>query len=342
MNRISQGAARYPLVQWVALLLAAALFVAGLWLLTSYIPFASDWQVYFRPITLGWLNGSLVLYRDTQWGWGFWNPPWLLWPLIPLATWPVRLGWGVLVVSTLLLMIYLTRNYERRWLVFVAPLIIDLILDAPAEIVPMLGIALGWLAVDDPYWLGLALVLMAAKPQACFLVALWLWLHSRYRLRALLVPAAVALLSLVVHGWDWPLRWIRGPSLLSLIDSPHNVTPWRSIGLWMAPVAVVLVIWSLRLHRTPRNLGALVAANALVTPFLGSYSLVHVLTFSLLPLGPTWALIGWVASFTPLLRFWFGQQAVRLDFLVAAALMVGYLLYADRRRRPSSREGVWP
>jgi hypothetical protein len=334
-------------VNWIILLATVAVLVVALRLLTSYIPFASDWEVYFRPITLGWLEDSLVLYKDTQWGWGFWNPPWLLWPLIPLAGWPAWVGWGALVVSALILMIWLTRDYEKRWLIFISPLIIDLVLDGPVEIVPMAGIALGWLARDRPYLLGVALVLMSAKPQACFLVALWLLLQHRHRIRALSVPVAVFVASLVIHGWDWPIRWLSGPSALGLISSTHNVTPWRSIGLWMIPVALALSVWALRLPRTRRNLGALVAANALVTPFLGSYSLVHVLTFSLLPLGFGWALLGWLASFTVFLRPWLGKPAVRLDFLIAAVLTVGYLLHANRaplrlRHRNSTTNAIVP
>jgi hypothetical protein len=340
MNRTLRRRVRARWMQWILLLLTVGLLVVALRLLTNIIPFASDWEVYFQPITSGWLDGSLILYKDTHWGRGFWNPPWLLWPLIPLAVWPVWLGWGVLVVGTLVIMIWLTHNYQKRWLVFVSPLIIDLVLDGPVEIIPMLGIALGWLAAGRPALLGIALVLMAAKPQACFLVAIWLLLQPDpsgrrslhwHRIRALAVPAAVFFISLLAHGWDWPIRWANGPSVFGLIPSEHNITPWRSIGLWMAPVAVVLAVWALRLPRTRRNLGALVAANVLVTPFMGSYSLVHVLTFSLLPLGSRWALAGWLASFTVFLRFWLGQEAVQLDFLVAAVLAIGYLLYADRR-----------
>ena len=126
--------------------------------------------------------------------------------------------------------------------------------------------------------------------------------------------------------------------MLRLIPSSHNISPWRSIGAWIAPVALVLGIWAWRLPRTRRNLGALVAVNALITPFIGSYSLVHVLTFSLLPLGTPWALAGWLASFTVFLRPWFGQSAVRLDFVIAAVLTVGYLLRADCRPQASSVE----
>jgi hypothetical protein len=123
--------------------------------------------------------------------------------------------------------------------------------------------------------------------------------------------------------------------VFGLIDSEANVTPWRSIGLWMAPAALALGIWALRLPRTRLNLGALVVANALITPAMGSYSMVHVLAFGLLPLGFRWALAAWLLSFTVFLRPFFGQPAVRLDFLVAAVLMMGYLLHADRRPQRS-------
>jgi hypothetical protein len=318
-------------MQWILLLLTAALLVLALRLLTAAIPFSSDWEVYYQPIASGWLDGSLVLYRDTTWGEGFWSPPWLVWLLIPLGVWPPWLGWGVLVVATLLVMVWLTRDYDRRWLVFVSPLIIDLILDGPVEIVPMLGIALGWLATDRPKLLGIAMVLMSTKPHSTFLVAIWLLIYHRHRLRSLIIPILVFLASLTFHGWDWLIQWAKGPSVWDQIDSDANVSPWRSIGLWMAPVALVLGLWALRLPRTRRNLGALVAVNALVTPIIGSYSLVQVLTFSLLPLGPRWALFGCLASTTVFLRAWFGQAAVRLDFVIAAVLAIGYLLYTDRR-----------
>ncbi len=317
-----------PLFQWGVLLATVALLVVGLHFLTTMIPFASDWEVYFRPITRGWLDGSLVLYEDTQWGCGFWNPPWLLWLLIPLAGWPTWVGWGLLVTGTILLIAWFTKEYPARyrWLIFASPSIAVFVVYGPVEIVPMLGIILAWLADDRPHLLGLALVLMAAKPQACFLVALWLLLHHRQRFRAMLVPLGVFLLSLIIHGWDWPLRWAGGPSILRLVNVGHNITPWRSIGLWMAPVAVALAWWVLRLPRTRRNLGALVAAHPLITLYLGSHSLIHVLTFSLLPLGLGWAFAGWLTSFSVFLRGWFGKAFMRLDFIIAAVLMIGYLL----------------
>jgi hypothetical protein len=316
-----------PAAEWAILLVSVAGFIAGLRLVTRWIPFATDWEVYFRPITQGWLDGSLTLYRDTA---SFWNPPWLLWLLPPLAYWPAWLGRGILMVATIFTMLRLARQYRAWWLVFISPLLIDPIHDGQIDVIVLLGIALAWAATDRPLLMGIALTLMAAKPQACFLVAFWLWLHHPQRGRALLVPAAVFIASLVIHGWDWPLRWASGSSAALLVSIVHNASPWHSIGLWMLPVALVLGVWALRLPRSRRNLGALVAANALITPYLASYSLIQVLAFSLLPLGPAWAAAGWMASLTPLLRGWFGRGAGRVDFTVAAVLMIGYLLHADR------------
>jgi hypothetical protein len=146
-----------------------------------------------------------------------------------------------------------------------------------------------------------------------------------------LIPALVFVTSLFLHGWDWPIRWASGPSVFGLLGTDSNMTPWRSIGTWMVPLALALTIWALRLPRTRRNLGALVVASVLVTPYLGSYSMVHLLAFGMLPLGLHWALGAWLASFTVLLRAFFGKPAVSVDFLAAAVLMIGYLLHADRR-----------
>lgn len=330
----------HPLVQVLALVAAASLLIMGLRLLTTYIPFASDWEVYFQPTIRAWLEGSQVLYEDRIGTGGVWNFPWLVWPLIPLAVWPAWLGWGLLVVVTLLAMAWLTSDYKWRWLVFTSPLIGDLVINGQVDVIPMLGIGLGWLADDRPHLLGLALVLMSTKPQACFLVALWLLLRHQHRLRALLVPIAVFVLSLAVHGWDWPLRWASGPPVFGLMANVNNATPWASIGLWMAPVALALGAWALRLPRTRLSLGALVAANALIAPYLSSHSLVQVLTFSLLPLGPAWAVAGWAASFTVFLRGWLGKPAMHLDFAIAAVLMIGYLLHAQRSRQDAPSKEV--
>jgi hypothetical protein len=330
---------RHPRLQAVAagalLLLAAGGIILGLRLVTAQIPFASDWEVYFRPTIVGWLVEGQTLYGEDNWTSGFWNLPWMVWLLAPLAVWPIWFGWGILVVATLLVMVWLTKGYEKRWLVFTSPLLVDFIVNGQIEIIPMLGIAMGWLADDRPDLLGFALVLMAAKPQACFLVAIWLLLRNRHRIRALLIPAAVFAVSLVIHGWDWWLRWLRGPSVFNLMPLVNNSTAWRSIGLWMAPLAIVLAIWALRLPRTRLNLGALVVTNALITPYMNSHSLILVLTFALLPLGPRWAFAGWLASFTVFLRGWFGKPAVHLDFVIAAVLMIGYLLHANR---PGNRD----
>ena len=324
-------ASDHPLFQGLALVGAVALFIAVLRLVTAYIPLATDWEVYFAPTARGWIEGRQILPGEANWDGNatFWNPPWLLWLILPLATWPIWLGWGLMVVATLVVMIWATRGYEKRWLVFTSPLIIGFIVDGQVELFPMLGIALGWLAKDRPYLLGVALVLMAAKPQACFLVAIWLLLYHRQRARALLIPVAVFCISMVVHGWDWPIRWLNGRTPLYAREVFHDSSTWRTAGYWMVPVALLLVSWTLRLRRTRFHLGAIVAANALITPYMSSHSLVQLLTFSLLPLGPRWALAGWVVSFTVFLRPWFGQTAMHVDFAAAAVLMIGYLAKAQ-------------
>ena len=320
----------HPAIQGLILIGAVAVFIGLLRLVTFYIPLASDWELCFAPMTRGWIEGRQILPGEANWDGKpfFWNPPWLLWLILPLATWPVWLGWGLVVVATLMVMIWATKGYKKRWLVFTSPLIIGFIVNGQVEFIPMLGIALGWLAKDRPHLLGVALVLMATKPQACFLVAIWLLLHHRQRARALLIPVAVFCISMLVHGWDWPLRWLIGREPLYALPVFHDASTWRTAGNWMIPVALVLMSWTLRLRRTRFHLGAVVAANALIAPYMSSPSLVQVLTFSLLPLGTGWALAGWVASLTVFLRPWFGQAAWRVDFAVAAVLMIGYLLNA--------------
>ena len=73
------------------------------------LPTSSDWNTTFRPATLELLAGRTP-YRIR----GFYNAPWLLIPLVPLAALPPQLSRAVLFVVTLVVYGYVAVRLGAR------------------------------------------------------------------------------------------------------------------------------------------------------------------------------------------------------------------------------------
>jgi hypothetical protein len=130
------------------------------------------------------------------------------------------------------------------------------------------GLALLWWGMAHRRWhvAGLGLILAIAKFQLGLPLGLVLWLLApvtwRERLRVLLVPALVSLLSLLPYP-GWPLRVLE-----TVRSNPAN--DWGSISLWRWLGPGALLVWLppslLALSRTKRIV-ALTAATALGMPY---------------------------------------------------------------------------
>jgi hypothetical protein len=64
-----------------------------IWFEYQYLPLGVDWVRWFRPATLEFIAGRSPYTIE-----GFFNPPWLVIPLIPFALLPIRIR-GLLLID---------------------------------------------------------------------------------------------------------------------------------------------------------------------------------------------------------------------------------------------------
>lgn len=153
------------------------------WLLFSFLPVTyKDWVDAFRPAALNWWNP----YFEPEM---IFNPPWLFPVLYPVALLPAKLGAGLLMTMSMIVLAAYVGSPKKMLVVIIA---------APISTMFALGQldALLLLALMLPAeW---ALPVMVIKPQGMFLAAL-----RRITKKSLIVFAAVLGVSVLVWGFWW-------------------------------------------------------------------------------------------------------------------------------------------
>jgi len=178
------------------------------------------------------------------------------------------------------------------------------------------GLGLAWWAnrARRPILAGGGLTLAALKPQLALAAGLALWWWSPSRLKSLLVPAAVVLLSFVTSGF-WIPAWLD-----RLGDNDQWVLLSRNLSLWPQIGGWALLVWplilALRLPRE-RKLAAVLAATALSSPYFPLPSAVVILSLAV----PWWV---WGIAQLPLLSLLVGGWI----YYVGKVLPVGLLVWA--------------
>ncbi len=330
---------RYQLLKvylWPLILLAILCAIYG----ASCTPIGYDFFHWFKPVPEKWLTERIRLYADTP---GFFNPPWTVWMLLPLALLPVHLGMGALIVFTILIIAitiwYLVEG--DRW-TGVIVLAVSLALPTLAlfhygqiEIFPLTGTLLGYYALRrrHPWILGIALLLLVTKlnvgtPIAvvyCILALRWPW---REYAKVTIVLAIAFILTLLMFGLDWPARYSR-----IHLDSRGihmgwwgNISPWElairgKVPLWVMGI-FCLGLWIITLRQLQKRglclctLGLLTSTVVLTSPRVSNQSHLFVLTTTFVYLAtysPKIAAFCYLFTFLPLLRIPFGLEISVLD-----------------------------
>ncbi len=259
----------------LAALLVVVLFVG----LALWGPVGSDWFHYFDPIADRFRSGDTRLYDARSRG--YFDAPWGMLLLVPLAALPIRAGQSALTILTLSALLAVTRAYTthlfRATLALSTAFVVDHVLRGQLDALVLAGTLLGWWAVRErrPGGLSLALVVMAVKPINVVLAGLVLLIAvRRWSQREWLIvlsgPVAAVLLSALVIGFDWPLRYVR-----NLFATPpiviFSVTTWTTLG----PGTAVLGIWlvaTLGQHvlqegASSRLVALALALNLVLTPY---------------------------------------------------------------------------
>jgi hypothetical protein len=248
-----------PPIKWV--LLFAAIFV--FWSLYFMYRWNPDGSI-FRDAALALISGQSPYAVK-----GFFNPPWALFPVVPLLLLP---DWmtdsAVSTINALCFFLVAYKMGARNWMlpfVILAPSVIDEMWCVNNTGISALGVIL-------PPQIGLFFVLI--KPHIGAPIALF-WLVEAWRkgrlhevMRVFGPVIAGSLLSILLYGL-WPLNASQP------IGAPWNFAPWP-VGI---PVGLVLLIRSFHDRE--------IRYAMLATPFLTPYLAFHGYTLALLGLLPS-------------------------------------------------------
>ena len=215
IRRLSDWYDRLP--PWAQILLAAStglLLVVVLAFPLRQAPGGVDWYRVFRPaareaLALRSPYGVEITpdqISDPAKRLPFFNPPWLLPPLMLVALLPPEWGRGVMLLLAAIGFVAAARRLGG------SPVAIGLFMMSPIALLSLFSTNIDWLILLGftlPPQIGLFFVLL--KPQMTGMVALF-WLVEAWReggvrevLRVFWPVTAVTALSFVIFGW-WPLQ----------------------------------------------------------------------------------------------------------------------------------------
>lgn len=247
---------RFVEVSAAALLALALLAAIGLSVGLVNRP-GQHWANMFRPAALTFAAGGNPYHGSTS---AFFNPPWVLIPLMPLAAFPVVVGQVALALACCLGLFVAARRLG-------AGLLVSAVVVLLPQTLFMYGyVNLDWLAPLGlllPAPLGLFLVL--AKPQlGVGIAAYWLaWAWRRgglFGVARTFGPLALAGVWSVLAYGPWFLS--TDPGRLAVAD--WSLTFWP----WTVPLGLLLIGLAIRRQRP----GLALFGGALLSPYMAFYS----------------------------------------------------------------------
>ncbi len=232
--------------------LIAVIVVVLVAVVATLMPASIDWRTAFRPAAREMLATGNPYHVE-----GFFNPPWTVLPMIPLALLPERVGSAAMLVLGLAGFAYGAHRLGA------SPLVLGAFLLSPPVLHSLLNGNIDWLPIVGfvlPPQIGLFFVL--TKPQMGSAVAVF-WLVEAWReggfkeaVRVFGPVGVVLALSFALYGL-WPLR------------SGQEVELWWNASLWplSIPVGLALLVVAVRRRRIEYAMGA--------APCLSPYVLLH-------------------------------------------------------------------
>lgn len=254
---IRVGTFRFSRRSWLVLgLCFTTAFVA-----TDYFLISQTWDWFiFREATYRFFTLRSPYFS------GFYNPPWILPPLLPFALLPAKIGGVLFSALDLALLLLVAYRLKARSLALVL-LCLSPVIFTELRSVNINGlVALGLIL---PPQIGLFFLL--AKPQVGIFVAIfWLvetWRQGGYwKVVRVFAPVSIAFgLSIILYG-PWPQY------SFGAIGQVWNISPWP----WGIPAGIGLMILAIRQRQLSFAL--------LATPFLTPYLAFHTLIFPILGL----------------------------------------------------------
>jgi hypothetical protein len=256
------------------------------------------------------------------------NPLWIYFILKPIAQLPMSINY-IVFTSLNLVMIWLgckLTGAKKFFLLFSFP-VFWLLWFGQLDGFVLLGTALGWRALElkKPVWMGIAILLLLVKPHiGAPLAGLYFLLYPRWETVA--TVGLVALLSMLVWGWEWPYHWVWNfivineekfvPQATNISLFPYGLISWTALLIAKSPLDRAKIVLS---------------ATVLSVPYAAAYSILPLLIFPL----PNFV---YILASAPL---FLGQNGYRLTTLVpflTIILVVYPLLQAKFRQSKESLE----
>jgi hypothetical protein len=228
------------------------LIVVSIFVVVNYMPYGVDWHTVFRPATQAFLNLGSPYSID-----GYFNPPWAVLPLIPLAILPERIGYAILILLSLAGFSYTAHRLGARpstiVLLLLSPPVLHSLLNGNIDALTVIGFTM-------PSQIGLFFILI--KPQIGIALAMY-WLFEAWHkggireiLRTFGPITIVLIVSFFLYGF-WPQRFT------------HEINLWWNASLWPASIPVGIALLGRALLRKQKEFA--IAAS----PFLSPYVLLH-------------------------------------------------------------------
>lgn len=247
MNTIASRLQKYRIYLIVAL--SIIVFVGMVWILTIFLPPGIDWDVAYYPAAR-----DLLYLRNPYQVEKFFNPVWVLFPILPLALLPPNIGRAVFFLLSMLGYGYAAYRFKAKPLALgaflISPPVVHGLLNANVDWIPLLGFIL-------PPQIGLFFV--AVKPQVGFVVAIF-WFFEAWRkggwretLRVFAPISIGLLLSFIVFGF-FPLRF------------GSRLEVWWNASLWPMSIPVGLGLMAAALRKS--DLRFAMGAAPCLSPFV--------------------------------------------------------------------------
>jgi hypothetical protein len=226
-------------------------------------PVGSHWAEIFRPASLRLLRGG-----NPYVGLNFFNPPWALLPLLPMAVLPERLGNAFLGSITIISFGYIAIKMGAK------PITLALFLTLPLTLYNVIQVNIDWLVAWGfllPPQIGLFFILL--KPQmGVFLAFYWFidcWKTGGIKLVIkVFSPVAVSfLLSFIFYGNYFQKGTV-------IFEGQYNTTLWPT----SISIGLVILFLAFRLKKP----GLAISSAPLLSPYVQPYS-IPLAIFGLLP-----------------------------------------------------------
>ena len=287
---------------WAGVLLVAFnVYVA----VATYIPqfrVRNDFRLIYGAALDGWRYGYGHLYdlaiqkqvveglgSGTYWS-PFLNPPPLAWLATPFLAVPFEIAillWTILLIGAVLLAWRLvapggtlTRAAHLALFLGLFPTAFGVMVGQPVALVAAAVAVAWWLAERKrPVPAGLALSLIAVKPQLALLVPVCLLVAGHYRMFGAwaAATAVMVLVALVLLGGDGLQRYRDVLSLASqweptrryAIDGPLGLGPQVYLAQALVVAVAAIASWRQRHADLSRPIATGIAASLLFTPYVG-------------------------------------------------------------------------